>query len=83
MNVWPVQDAKSRFSELLDTCLREGPQIVTKRGTEAAILVPMDDWRHLQRTARPTLKELLLADEPRAKLQPPTRRSRRTPNAIA
>jgi prevent-host-death family protein len=85
MKVWPVQDAKARFSELLDTCLREGPQIVTKRGAETAVLVPMDDWRRLQRSARPTLKELLLADTPRAELQLPTRgkRRRRTPNAIA
>ena len=37
---WPVQDAKARFSELLDTCLKEGPQIVTKRGADAAVLVP-------------------------------------------
>ena len=29
---WSVQDAKSRFSELLDTTLAEGPQIVTRRG---------------------------------------------------
>jgi antitoxin Phd len=85
MKIWPVQDAKARFSELLETCLREGPQIVTRRGTEAAVLVPVDDWRRLQRSARPTLKELLLADEPRAQLQLPTRggRRRRVPNAIA
>ena len=83
--VWPVQDAKARFSELLETCLRDGPQIVTKRGAETAVLVPMDDWRRLQRSARATLKELLLADAPRAELRPPTRggRRRRTPNAIA
>jgi prevent-host-death family protein len=48
MKVWPVQDAKARFSELLDSCLREGPQIVTERGAEIAVLVPMDDWRRLQ-----------------------------------
>ena len=85
MKIWPVQDAKARFSELLETCLREGPQIVTRRGAEAAVLVPVDDWRRLQRSARPTLKELLLADEPRAQLQLPTRgrRRRRVPNAIA
>jgi len=85
MKVWPVQDAKARFSELLDTCLREGPQIVTKRGAETAVLVPVDDWRRLQRSARPTLKELLLADEPRAEFQLATRgkRRRRTPNAVA
>jgi antitoxin Phd len=85
MKVWPVQDAKARFSELLDTCLREGPQIVTKRGAETAVLVPMDDWRRLQQSARPTLKELLLADEPRAALRTPPRgrRRRRTPSLIA
>jgi len=81
---WPVQDAKARFSELLDTCLREGPQIVTKRGTEAAVLVAMEDWRRLQHSARPTLKELLLADEPRAEIAVPARgkRRRRTPKAF-
>ena len=41
MHTWPVQDAKARFSELLDACLVEGPQMVTRRGAEAAVLVPM------------------------------------------
>lgn len=31
MNTWSVQDAKARFSELLERCLTEGPQMVTKR----------------------------------------------------
>ncbi|MFT3799768.1 MAG: type II toxin-antitoxin system prevent-host-death family antitoxin [Burkholderiaceae bacterium] len=31
VQVWPVQDAKARFSEFLERCLSEGPQIVTKR----------------------------------------------------
>jgi antitoxin Phd len=85
MKVWPVQDAKARFSEFLDTCLREGPQIVSKRGSETAVLVPMEDWRRLQQSARPTLKDLLLADAPRAALQAPPRgrRRRRTPHLIA
>ena len=30
MNTWPVQDAKAHFSELLNTCISEGPQIVTR-----------------------------------------------------
>ena len=57
---WPVQDAKSRSSELLDTTLAEGPQIVTKRGVEAAVLVPIEQWRNLERMTRPDLKDLLL-----------------------
>jgi len=73
MKSWPVQDAKARFSELLDTCLKEGPQLVTKRGANAAVLVPADQWERLQQSARPTLKELLLADAPRGDLNVPRR----------
>ena len=61
MQQWPVQDAKARFSEFLETCLAQGPQMVTKRGAEAAVLVPADEWRRLQSAARPSLKQLLLA----------------------
>src|SRR5437016_12277878 len=83
MKSWPVQDAKARFSELLDTCLREGPQLVTKRGADAAVLVPVRDWRRLQQSVRPTLKELLLAPAPRGELRTPKRGrlNRRTPKS--
>jgi antitoxin Phd len=73
MRSWPVQDAKARFSELLDTCLKEGPQLVTKRGANAAVLVPADEWERLQRSTRPTLKELLLVGAPRGDLNIPRR----------
>lgn len=62
MKTWPVQDAKARFSEFLDACISDGPQMVTKRGTEAAVLVPVDEWRRLKATARPSIKQLLLLD---------------------
>jgi antitoxin Phd len=78
MQHWPVQDAKARFSEFLDACITNGPQMVTKRGAEAAVLVRVDDWRRLQAVARPTLKQLLLADEGRFDLPlPPRGRARR------
>lgn len=83
MRKWQVQDAKARFSEFLEASLKEGPQIVTRRGTEAAVLVPVAEWRRLQRAARSTLKELLLADTPRAEIPVPPRGRlhRRTPTA--
>jgi len=65
---WPVQDAKARFSELLETCVREGPQIVTRRGEETAVLVPMQEWKRLCQISRPSLKALLLTDFARAEL---------------
>ena len=84
MRTWQVRDAKARFSELLEASLKEGPQIVTKRGIAAAVLVPVEEWRRLQRAARPTLKELLLAEAPRAAIPVPPRDRlrRRAPSAL-
>ena len=80
---WPVQDAKARFSELLDTAIAEGPQIVTKRGVETAVIVPIEHWRRLEQLTRPDLKELLLSPEARTEdLVPPRGRNRRRPNQV-
>ena len=77
---WPVQDAKARFSELLDACVREGPQVVTRRGEQIAALVPMAEWKRLCQAARPSLKALLLSDFGRTELKLPARgRLRRRP----
>jgi len=80
--VWQAHDAKARFSELLETTLKKGPQIVTRRGLEAAVLVPIEEWKRLQKAARPGLKTLLLGTGPRFEnLVPPRgnlRRSRPT-----
>lgn len=78
--IWPVQDAKARFSELLHACERDGPQVVTRRGEEAAVLVPIEEWRRLRHAARPSLKALLLSDAARVDLSLPTRgNARRRP----
>ena len=82
MKTWQVQDAEARFSEFLETCLAEGPQMVTRRGSEAAVLIPVGEWRRLQRAARPSLKELLLSDEARAELPIPPRGSARRRSVV-
>lgn len=52
--------------------------MVTKRGAEAAVLVPVEEWRRLQEAARPSLKQLLLSDIGRIDaLTPPRRPIRR------
>ena len=66
MNSCQVQDAKARFSELLDATIKKGPQVVTRRGIETAVLVPIEEWNRLQRAARPSLKALLLAPDARS-----------------
>ncbi len=78
MKSWAVQDAKARFSEFLEACLVEGPQMVTRRGTEAAVLVPATEWRRLHAASKPSLKDLLLSDAGRTEnLVPPRGAARR------
>ena len=47
MHTWPLQDAKSRFSELVDRTLSEGPQMVTRRGADAVVVLAAPDYRRL------------------------------------
>lgn len=67
MSTWQVQDAKARFSEFLDATVKKGPQIVTRRGIETAVLIPIEEWRRLQQSSQPNLKSLLL--EPGARFE--------------
>jgi len=80
MTQWQLHEAKARFSELLDTALKEGPQVVTRRGVEAAVLVPIEEWKRLQAAAHPGLKELLLSSNARIEnLAPEHRTLKRRP----
>jgi prevent-host-death family protein len=80
MSSWQVQDAKARFSEFLQAAIEMGPQTVTRRGVETAVLVPIEEWRRLQSMARPSLKDLLLAPHPRFEgILEPRRKMRRRP----
>jgi antitoxin Phd len=60
---WQLQTAKNRFSEFVERALSEGPQIVTRRGKETAVLVSMDVYRELtgEKVPRRSFVELLLA----------------------
>lgn len=74
---WQVHSAKARFSEFLEASLRDGPQVVTRRGVEAAVLVPIEQWRRLEKMTKPTLKDLLLAPEARSDALAPERHGHR------
>lgn len=84
MTTWKVQDAKARFSEFLDACMAEGPQLVTRRGEEAAVLVSIAEWRRVQALTRPSLKALLLSGQGRGDgLTLPRRGQMRRRRAVA
>ncbi len=47
MHTWQLQEAKSRFSEVVDLTLTEGPQLVTRRGEEAVVILSVNEYRRL------------------------------------
>jgi antitoxin Phd len=62
-NIWSVQDAKNRFSEVVEAARRK-PQTVTKHGKPAVVVVAADEYdrlRKLQRLKAPSFTEMLLA----------------------
>lgn len=77
MASWQLQDAKARFSEFLDAALKKGPQVVTRRGVEAAVLVPIEEWRRMRSASRPNIKELLLSGPRFQDIIPPRRKWKR------
>ncbi len=60
---WSVQDAKNRFSEVVEAARRQ-PQTVTEHGKPAVVVVAVDEYerlRTLEQSKAPTFAELLLA----------------------
>lgn len=55
---WQLQEAKNRFSEVVEDALREGPQTVTRRGEPVVVVVAIDTWRRLTVPA-PSFKDYL------------------------
>jgi antitoxin Phd len=82
MAKWQLQDAKSRFSELIDDTLEKGPQVVTRRGVDTAVVVSIVEWKKLKDEKRVTWKDVLLGDGPRFEIPLPKRgksKSRKAP----
>ncbi|MCL4466485.1 MAG: type II toxin-antitoxin system Phd/YefM family antitoxin [Chloroflexi bacterium] len=44
---WQVQEAKQKFSELVQRAVEEGPQVVTRHGEGVAVVVSIDEYRRL------------------------------------
>jgi len=60
---WSVQDAKDRFSAVVEAA-RRAPQTVTKHGKPAVVIVAADEYerlRQLEQLKAPTFAEHLLA----------------------
>ena len=47
--VWPLQDAKNKFSSMVEQALHHGPQLVTRHGKEAVVVVAASEFRKLNK----------------------------------
>ena len=57
---WQMQDAKAKFAELVRRAGSEGPQIVTYRGTDTAVVLSIEQYRKLN-AAKPSFIDHLLS----------------------
>jgi len=46
-NVWQLQEAKNKFSNLVDRAQNEGPQLVTKHGKESVVVLSVEDYQKI------------------------------------
>lgn len=58
-NVWQLQEAKSRFSEVVNNALTQGAQIVTRRGKKEIVILSLADYERLTRKEK-SLSQFLL-----------------------
>lgn len=48
-NIWQLQDAKSKFSEVVERALAQGVQIITRRGRKTVVVMPYAEYERLTR----------------------------------
>ncbi len=46
-HTWQLQEAKNKFSEVVEAALKRGPQVITRRGVETAIVLSYSDYRKM------------------------------------
>ncbi len=46
-NTWQLQDAKSKFSQLVDSAMHSEPQFVTKHGNNAVVILSFEDYQKI------------------------------------
>ncbi len=71
MGTWQLQHAKAHLSEVIESAVNEGPQIITKRGVKTAVVVPFAEWERAQSSRRSLLQ--VLQSGPQFDLQIPPR----------
>ncbi len=59
MAVWQLQEAKTKLSEVIEQANAKGPQIITRHGSERAVVLSIAEYRALS-AHKPDLRAYLL-----------------------
>ena len=79
-NIWQLQEAKSKFSEMVERALEKGVQIVTRRGHKTVVILPFDEYERLIKRTE-SLSQFLLAS-PLAGSELVIERDKSTPRSL-
>jgi antitoxin Phd len=78
---WPLADAKNKLSELIDLASSHGPQFISRRGTDVAVLLSIPHYEQLSQRRQP-FSDFLLSAPAAQKPLDLTEKARRIPGLI-
>ena len=52
-STWPLHEAKNKLSQVVSEAIAHGPQVISRRGADAAVVLGMDDYRRLNDRQEP------------------------------
>ncbi|MBT9439478.1 MAG: type II toxin-antitoxin system prevent-host-death family antitoxin [Desulfobacterales bacterium] len=79
-NSWQLQDAKNKFSSLVDKAQHNGPQVVTKHGKDAVVVLSIDEYKKLIKPKTSLLK--FFQNSPLSKIKLDIKRNKDLPRDI-
>ena len=79
-NIWQLQEAKSKFSELVEQALANGVQIVTRRGQKTVVVLPFEEYQRLAKPSDSLAQFLMSSPLPGSELT--IERDKRSPRNI-
>lgn len=77
---WQLQEAKNRFSEVVEEAIKHGPQTVTKHGREAVVVISVEEYQRIKLPVKSLLEALRVPEEYQGDLD--ISRSRELPREI-
>ncbi len=79
-NHWQLQDAKNKFSNLVEIAQHKGPQVVTKHGKDAVVVLSIDEYKKLIKPKKNLVK--FFQSSPLAKTEIDLTRNKEIPRDI-